>query len=238
MTPLLEIQNLRAAYDGVRVLHGIDLQIAEGAFVAVIGANTAGKSTLLRAVSGLLPQVEGVVRFGGEDLLRLPAHEIPGCGIAHVPEGRHVFTAMTVEENLWLGGFNRRKQAAQLRVTLDGVFTLFPRLAERRRQLAGTLSGGEQQMVAIGRALMGAPKLLLLDEPSHGLAPKIVQELHAALLSIHRSGVTILLVEQNTKLALSVASHAFVLQSGQVVLQGSSAELLNDARIRQAYLGI
>ncbi len=235
---LLEIKDLAAAYDGAEVLHRVNLQVQDGAFAAVIGANTAGKSTLLRAISGPLPRTTGEIRFRGENLLALPAHEIPGRGISHVPEGRHVFPAMTVEENLWLGGYHRRSQAGELRETLGQVFTQFPRLAERRRQLAGTRSGGEQQMVAIGRALMGKPTLLLLDEPSHGLAPKIVQELHDALIAIHRSGVTTLLVEQNTKLALSVASHAFVLQSGQVVLEGDCATLLGDSRIREAYLGI
>jgi branched-chain amino acid transport system ATP-binding protein len=238
MTAMLEIRNLHAAYDANPVLHGIDLSLEEGSFIAVIGANTAGKSTLLRAISGLVPQVSGSLLYRGEDLLKLAAHHIPGRGIAHVPEGRHVFGAMSVEENLWLGGFTRRDDRAGLKTSLAQIYAMFPRLAERRRQLAGTLSGGEQQMVAIGRALMGAPRLLLLDEPSHGLAPKIVQELHDALLKIHRSGVTILLVEQNTKLALSVASEAFVLQSGKVVLHGSAADLLGDARIREAYLGI
>ncbi len=235
---LLVIENLCAAYDGSEVLHHLDMQVEQGDFVAVIGANTAGKSTLLRAVSGLVPRTSGQIVFSGENLLSLPAHQIPYRGISHVPEGRHVFPAMSVEENLWLGGYHRRHDMADLQRTLESVFAQFPRLAERRRQLAGTLSGGEQQMVAIGRALMGKPRLLLLDEPSHGLAPKIVQELHDALVAIHRSGVTTLLVEQNTQLALSVAQRALVLQSGTVVLSGPSSELLNDARIREAYLGI
>jgi branched-chain amino acid transport system ATP-binding protein len=235
---LLDIRNLRAAYDGAEVLHGVNLQVVAGAFVAVIGANTAGKSTLLRAISGLMPHTSGEILFNGQNLLSLQAHQIPQLGISHVPEGRHVFPAMSVEENLMLGGYHRRHDAPALRSTLDMIFAQFPRLAERRRQLAGTLSGGEQQMVAIGRALMGQPSLLLLDEPSHGLAPKIVQELHDALVAIHKTGVTMLLVEQNTKLALSVAQHAFVLQTGEVVLEGSSQTLLNDSRIREAYLGI
>ncbi len=235
---LLVIDNLCAAYDGIEVLHHIDMRVDQGDFVAVIGANTAGKSTLLRAISGLVPRTSGQIVFSGENLLSLPAHQIPYRGISHVPEGRHVFPAMSVEENLWLGGYHRRHDMADLQRTLESVFAQFPRLAERRRQLAGTLSGGEQQMVAIGRALMGKPRLLLLDEPSHGLAPKIVQELHDALVAIHRSGVTTLLVEQNTQLALSVAHRALVLQNGEVVLSGLSSELLNDARIREAYLGI
>ena len=235
---LLDIRQLQAAYDGAAVLHGIDLSIERGAFVAVIGANTAGKSTLLRSISGLVPRVSGSIRFGDTELVHTRADLIPGLGISHVPEGRHVFPAMTVEENLWLGGYARRHDMTALRTSLQAVFTQFPRLAERRRQLAGTLSGGEQQMVAIGRALMGAPQLLLLDEPSHGLAPKIVQELHDALTRIHASGVTVLLVEQNTKLALSVAQRALVLQSGRVVLEGPARDLLRDPRIREAYLGI
>jgi len=235
---LLEIKNLEAAYDGPTVLHQVNLAVEQGAFIAVIGANTAGKSTLLRSISGLVPQTRGEILFEGENLLELPAHRIPAQGIAHVPEGRHVFAQMAVEENLLLGGYNRRHDSAGLQTALAKVLELFPRLGERRKQLAGTLSGGEQQMVAIARALMGSPKLLLLDEPSHGLAPKIVQELHSALLAIHQSGVTVLLVEQNVKLALSVANQAFVLQNGRVVLQGKSAELLDDSRIREAYLGI
>lgn len=235
---LLEIRNLDAAYDGANVLHQVNLVVEEGSFIAVIGANTAGKSTLLRAISGLVPRVQGEVLYQGENLLRLPAHKIPGKGVAHVPEGRHVFPAMSVEENLLLGGYHQRRDAKGLQLRLQRMFDLFPRLAERRMQIAGTLSGGEQQMVAIGRALMGEPRLLLLDEPSHGLAPKVVQELHDALLAIHKTGVTMLLVEQNTKLALSVASEAFVLQSGQIVLHGKSQDLLNDPRIREAYLGI
>jgi branched-chain amino acid transport system ATP-binding protein len=235
---LLDIRGLHAAYDGADVLHGINLQVEEGSFVAVIGANTAGKSTLLRSISGLVPKVRGEILFKGDNLLKLLAHQIPGRSIAQVPEGRHVFPVMSVEENLLLGGYNQRKDVAGLAQRLQKVFTLFPRLFERKEQLAGTLSGGEQQMVAIGRALMGEPRLLLLDEPSHGLAPKLVQELHDALLAIHKTGVTMLLVEQNTKLALSVASEAFVLQSGKIVLQGKSSQLLNDPRIREAYLGI
>lgn len=235
---LLVIDDLCAAYDGSQVLRHIGLSVDEGDFVAVIGANTAGKSTLLRAISGLVPRTSGQILFAGENLLGLSAHQIPSRAISHVPEGRHVFPLMSVEDNLLLGAYQRRRDRVDVQRTLASVFTQFPRLAERRRQLAGTLSGGEQQMVAIGRALMGKPRLLLLDEPSHGLAPKIVQELHDALVAIHRSGVTTLLVEQNTQLALSVARRAFVLQGGEVVLSGTSDGLLNDPRVREAYLGI
>lgn len=238
---LLTIKNLHASYDGSPVLRDVSLEIAEGAFMAVIGANTAGKSTLLRAISGLLERVSGSIVFAGKQLLAMPAHLIPAQGIAHVPEGRHIFPDMTVEENLMLGAYSVascRKDKQALTQRFDEIYTLFPRLHERRQQRAGTLSGGEQQMVALGRALMLKPRLLMLDEPSHGLAPKVVDELHHALLKIHQTGLTILLVEQNTRLALSVAQHASVLQSGSVVLSGSATALLNDPRVRQAYLGI
>lgn len=236
---LLSIKNLNASYDGSPVLRNVSLDVPQGAFVAVIGANTAGKSTLLRTVSGLVGRVSGSIVFGGKELLRMPAHRIPAEGIAHVPEGRHVFPDMTVEENLYLGAYSCRAEGEEkLRERFDQVYALFPRLHERRQQRAGTLSGGEQQMVALGRALMLKPRLLMLDEPSHGLAPKVVDELHRALVKIHKSGLTILLVEQNTRLALSVAQHASVLQSGEMVLAGASKDLLNDPRVREAYLGI
>ncbi len=235
---LLKITNLKAAYSDAPVLHGLNINVEEGSFVSVIGANTAGKSTLLKAISGLMPITSGEILFAHEDLLGLAAHEIPGKGIAHVPEGRHVFAEMSVLENLMLGAYTHRKDAAGIKQDLEKIFSLFPRLSQRQHQRAGTLSGGEQQMVAIGRALMSRPRLLLLDEPSHGLAPKIVQELHDALLAIHASGVTMLLIEQNTKLALSVTSYSFVLQSGSLAFEGASSDLFNDPRIREAYLGI
>ncbi|MPS81299.1 MAG: ABC transporter ATP-binding protein [Achromobacter sp.] len=235
---LLQIQGLTASYDRSPVLHEVSLDVPDGGFIAVVGANTAGKSTLLRCISGLLDKVSGRIVFDGQDILRLPAHRIPELGIAHVPEGRHVFPDMTVEENLYLGGYTRRHDTAGLKRTCERIYALFPRLRERRRQHAGTLSGGEQQMVAFGRALMLEPRLLLLDEPSHGLAPKIVEEMHQAMIDIHRSGLTILLVEQNTRLALSVAQTAYVLQSGSMVLSGPSDALLEDSRVRTAYLGL
>ncbi len=235
---LLAISQLTAAYDAGPVLHQLSLSIPQGAFVAVIGANTAGKSTLLRSISGLVPKIHGEILYAGKPLHKFAAHRIPELGIAHVPEGRHVFPEMSVAENLLLGAYTQRKDKALIERRIDEAYALFPRLRERQRQLAGTLSGGEQQMVAIARALMSSPKLLLLDEPSHGLAPKVVDELHETLLKIHESGVTMLLVEQNTTLALSVTSHAYVLQSGRIVLEGAWPELLADARIREAYLGI
>jgi len=235
---LLNIKNLKASYTEAPVLHGLNIMVEEGSFVSVIGANTAGKSTLLKAISGLMPFASGEILFANENLLGLSAHEIPSKGIAHVPEGRHVFPDMSVLENLLLGAYVHRQDVAGIQKDLDKIFSMFPKLSQRQQQRAGTLSGGEQQMVAIGRALMSRPRLLLLDEPSHGLAPKIVQELHDALLAIHASGVTMLLIEQNTKLALSVTSYSFVLQSGSLAFEGSSSELFNDPRIREAYLGI
>jgi branched-chain amino acid transport system ATP-binding protein len=228
---------LHAGYGEAEVLHGIDLVVAEGEFVCIIGANTAGKSTLLRTISRLVPKSSGKLRFGGIDLMTHAAHEIPSLGIAHVPEGRQVFAEMTVEENLLLGAFSARK-SHDLPVRMEEVLALFPRLRERFGQLAGTLSGGEQQMVAVGRALMLRPKLLLLDEPSHGLAPKVVEEMHAAFTTIHSRGTSILLVEQNVELALEVASRGYVLESGNVTLAGTAAELRANPAVISAYLGV
>ncbi|WP_398481021.1 ABC transporter ATP-binding protein [Tardiphaga sp.] len=235
--PLLEIKGLNAGYGGIDVLHDIDIEMHEGEFVCIIGANTAGKSTILRTISRLVPNVRGTLRFSGTDLAMRTAHDIPSLGIAHVPEGRHVFPDMSVEENLMLGAFTARK-ATDLQQRMERIFELFPRTRERRSQLAGTLSGGEQQMVAVGRALMLQPKLLLLDEPSHGLAPKVVEEMHDAFVKVHESGTSILLVEQNVSLALDVAARGYVLESGRVTLQGTSAELNENPAVRAAYLGI
>jgi branched-chain amino acid transport system ATP-binding protein len=234
--PLLSIAGLHAGYGGLDVLHDVSIAVGAGEFVCVIGANTAGKSTLLRTVSGLV-SARGSIRFDGTELVGRPSHAIPMLGIAHVPEGRHVFPEMTVEENVMLGAYAVRS-ASDLAVRRDRVLTMFPRLRERLGQLAGTLSGGEQQMVAIGRALMLQPRLLLLDEPSHGLAPKIVDELHDTFLAVSRTGTSILLVEQNTTLALSVAARGYVLESGRVVLSGTSAELSGNDAVRSAYLGL
>lgn len=234
---LLEIKGLNAGYGGIDVLHDIDIEMRDGEFVCIIGANTAGKSTILRTISRLVPNVRGTLRFNGADLAARTAHDIPSLGIAHVPEGRHVFPDMSVEENLMLGAFTARK-ATDLQQRMERIFELFPRTRERRSQLAGTLSGGEQQMVAVGRALMLQPKLLLLDEPSHGLAPKVVEEMHEAFVKIHRSGTSILLVEQNVSLALDVAARGYVLESGRITLQGTSAELNENPAVRAAYLGI
>jgi branched-chain amino acid transport system ATP-binding protein len=235
--PVLLIEGLHAGYGEGEVLHGIDLAMSAGEFVCIIGANTAGKSTILRSVSRLVPRGSGTLRFGGVDLMTRAAHEIPALGIAHVPEGRQVFPEMMVEENLLLGAFTARG-ANDLPARMEDVFTLFPRLRERRGQLAGTLSGGEQQMVAVGRALMLRPKLLLLDEPSHGLAPKVVEEMHQAFVTIHGRGTSILLVEQNVALALDVATRGYVLESGRIALAGTAAELHANPAVRTAYLGL
>jgi branched-chain amino acid transport system ATP-binding protein len=235
-SPLLDIRQLHAGYGGVRVLHDVSLSVGQGEFVTVIGANTAGKSTLLRTISGLV-EAQGSIRFDGQELVGRPSHLVPGLGIAHVPEGRHVFPDMTVEENVMLGAYAVRT-ASDLAHRRDRILTMFPRLRERLHQAAGTLSGGEQQMVAIGRALMLQPKLLLLDEPSHGLAPKIVDELHETFLAVSRTGTAILLIEQNTTLALSVASRGYVLEAGRIVLSGTSAELTGNDAVRSAYLGL
>jgi branched-chain amino acid transport system ATP-binding protein len=235
--PLLEIRQLRAGYGEAEVLHGIDLSVSQGEFVCIIGANTAGKSTILRSISRLVPRSSGIMRLGATELSALAAHEVPALGIAHVPEGRQVFPEMTVEENLLLGAFTARK-ASDLQGRVEEVFELFPRLRERSHQLAGTLSGGEQQMVAVGRALTLRPKLLLLDEPSHGLAPKVVEEMHAAFKTIHGRGTSILLVEQNVELALEVASRGYVLEAGVVTLAGTATELKANPAVISAYLGV
>lgn len=235
--PLLSIEGLCASYGGAWVLKDVSLIMQEGEFLAIIGANTAGKSTLLKAISGLMPQTSGSISFLGHDLLKTPAHRVPTLGIAHVPEGRHVFTEMTVEENLRTGAFTRDKSSG-ISDSIARIFDLFPRLKERRSQLAGTLSGGEQQMVAVGRGMMLDPKLLILDEPSLGLAPIVVEEMHDRFHEIHNSGVSVLLVEQNVSLALESAGRAYVMSSGSIEFEGIAKELAQDDRIRRAYLGI
>jgi branched-chain amino acid transport system ATP-binding protein len=237
MKALLRIDNLVASYGAAEVLHGISLTVDPGEFVCVIGANTAGKSTVVRSVSRQVPRTSGTIAFDGRDLMRLRPHQVPALGIAHVPEGRQVFPGMTVEENLLLGAFSVRSESG-LHNRLESIFALFPRLAERRTQLAGTLSGGEQQMVAVGRALMLKPKLLMLDEPSHGLAPRVVDEMHQAFVRIHQEGAAVLLIEQNTAMALELASRGYVLERGSIVLQGSTIELRSDPNVRAAYLGV
>jgi branched-chain amino acid transport system ATP-binding protein len=237
MPVLLSVENLRIRYGAFEALKGVSLAIGEGEIVTVLGANGAGKSTLLRAVSGLVPAAEGGVTFRGQPLHKTPAYQIVEKGISHSPEGRKVFATLTVEENLNLGAFTRRRERAEVADARERVFGLFPVLKDRRRQLAGTLSGGEQQMLAMGRALMSAPRLLLLDEPSLGLAPIFVNLIFDIIRQINGQGVSILLVEQNAHQALDVARRGYVLETGRMALEGSAAELQDNPRIREAYLG-
>ena len=237
MPQLLGVDGLRIKYGAMEALKGVSLSMEEGEIVTVLGANGAGKSTLLRAISGLVPAQDGEVRFQGAALQRTPAYEIVQRGISHAPEGRKVFATLTVEENLNLGAFIRRNQRAEVSQARERVFGLFPLLKERRRQLAGTLSGGEQQMLAIGRALMSTPRLLLLDEPSLGLAPILVHLIFDIIREINRQGVAILLVEQNAHQALELARRGYVLEVGRISVEGTSSELKSNPRIQEAYLG-
>ncbi|MDE3085909.1 MAG: ABC transporter ATP-binding protein [Acidobacteriota bacterium] len=234
MTALLELSDVEVRYGAVRALRGVSLEVRQGEIVAVLGSNGAGKTTTLRTVSGLLRPVGGQVRFEGRRIDGTPPHRIVGGGISHVPEGRRIFAQMSVLENLEMGAFQRRGSTAD---ELELVYGLFPVLKERRRQAGGTLSGGEQQMLAIGRALMSRPRLLLLDEPSMGLAPMVVARIFTILADIKRTGTTLLLVEQNAAQALAVADRGYVLETGEVVMSGSAADLAGDDRIRAAYLG-
>ncbi len=233
---LLRLEGLQVHYGAIWAVKGIDLEVKPGEIVCLIGANGAGKSTTLRAISGVVRPSAGRIFFQGEDLTRVPAHEVVLRGIAQVPEGRRVFANLTVLENLELGAFTRR-QKKQVKEDLEYVFTRFPRLKERRNQLAGTLSGGEQQMLAIGRALMARPRLLLLDEPSMGLAPLLVREIFSIVKEINKDGTTILLVEQNARMALQVSHRGYVLETGRIVLAGPSQELAAREEVRRAYLG-
>jgi len=232
---LLEIRGLRVAYGGIIAVKGIDLDVGAGELVCLIGANGAGKTTTLKALAALLPRAGGSIRLEGEDTAGLAPHQLARRGLALVPEGRGIFARLTVLENLEIGAY--RREDPQVAQDLERVFALIPRLAERLRQTAGTLSGGEQQMLAIGRALMSRPKLLLLDEPSMGLAPALVQKVFEIVLKAAAEGVTILLVEQNAKLALKLAKRAYVMESGSIVLSGQGSALLADPRVREAYLG-
>ncbi len=231
----LDVRDLDVQYDGIRALHRVSFTVLKGEIVTLIGANGAGKTSILRAISGLTPYTGSIV-FEGRDLQRVPAHQIVGMGIAHVPEGRGIFGNLTVQENLRLATWQRRDKE-EIEIDYDRVFTIFPRLMERRDQPSGTLSGGEQQMLAVGRALMSRGRLLLLDEPSMGLAPRLVREIFRVIQDINQSGVTVLLVEQNANMALHIASRAYVLETGTVILSGAGRELLGDPRVKEAYLG-
>jgi branched-chain amino acid transport system ATP-binding protein len=234
---LLEIENLHSYYGHVHALKGISLEVEEGEIVTLIGANGAGKTTTLRTVSGLLPPREGQVIFDGQVLNGVPAHQIVNMGISQAPEGRKVFATLTVQENLNMGAYSLGGAKEAIEENRRRVFELFPRLEERKTQVAGTLSGGEQQMLSIGRALMARPKLLMLDEPSLGLAPMLVKAIFETIQEINQGGVTILLVEQNARAALRLADKGYVLETGRTILSGSAEELIRDERVRKAYLG-
>jgi len=232
---LLEVKALEIRYGGIRAVKGIDLHVDEGELVCIIGANGAGKTSTLKGLCRLIPARAVEARFAGEDLMRLPLHSLARKGLALVPEGRGVFPRLTVQENLEMGGYSRR--GAELARDMGEQYSIFPRLKERRRQIAGTLSGGEQQMLAIARAMMAKPRLLLLDEPSMGLAPLMVTRIFDIVRDISRRGVTMLLVEQNARLALEVASRGYVMESGAIAFSGNAKSLLADPRVRSAYLG-
>ncbi len=233
---MLEVKDLYVNYGAVEAIKGISFTVQPGEIVTLIGANGAGKTTTLHTISGLVKAKSGSITYNGTDLQKIDPSKIISFGIAHVPEGRHVFPEMTVEENLQMGAFiskNKEETAA----AMQDVYEKFPRLRERRRQLAGTLSGGEQQMVAVGRALMGKPSIILMDEPSMGLSPLLVKEVFAIIKEIHAAGITVLLNEQNAKMALSIADRAYVLETGTISISGDAQELLKDERVKKAYLG-
>ena len=232
---LLSVKDLNVYYGSIHAIKGVSFEVNEHEIVTLIGANGAGKSTTLNTVSGLLKPRAGSIEFDGADITGTPAHKLVSRGMALCPEGRRVFLQMTVEENLEMGGFSRT--AAENAETIEMVYETFPRLKERFRQVAGTLSGGEQQMLAMGRALMSKPKLMMLDEPSMGLSPILVEQIFSIVKDLHKTGTTILLVEQNAQMALSVADRAYVLETGRISMEGNAGELLHDERVRAAYLG-
>lgn len=234
---MLEIKDLHVSYGAIRAIKGISFDVHEGEIVTLIGANGAGKTTTLHTISGLIKPQEGSITFCDNNLITTEASKIIKLGLSQVPEGRRVFAQMTVRENLEMGAFARKESRDILKGEIDEIYEMLPRLHERRRQLAGTLSGGEQQMLAIGRALMSKPKMLLLDEPSMGLAPLLVREIFSIIKKVNDTGVTILLVEQNAKMALETASRAYVLETGKIVMQGDAKELADNKEIKKAYLG-
>ena len=233
---MLQVQDLQVYYGVINAIKGVSFEVNEGEVIALIGANGAGKTTILHTITGLVTPKSGSVTFEGKSLTKMPAHKIVGLGMAHVPEGRRVFGQLTVYDNLMLGAFSLRSRA-KIEENLQYVYSHFPRLEERKNQVAGTLSGGEQQMLAMGRALMSNPKIILMDEPSMGLSPLLVNEIFKIIKEVSKDGATVLLVEQNAKKALSIADRAYVLETGKIVMEGKATDLLNDARIRTAYLG-
>ena len=232
---MLKVENLNVYYGSINAIKGISFEVNQGEIVTMIGANGAGKSTTMNTVAGLLKPRSGSIVFEGKDITHTPANKVVGQGLALCPEGRRVFQQMSVRENLEMGGYTR--QASEIAPSLEHVFELFPRLKERQRQIAGTLSGGEQQMLAMGRAMMSKPKLLMLDEPSMGLAPLLVEQIFDIILSLNKAGTTILLVEQNAQMALSIANRAYVLETGHIFKEGSADMLMHDDAVRKAYLG-
>ncbi len=236
MSTILKVTDLKVNYGVIPALKGISFEVEEGEVIALIGANGAGKTTTLHTITGLVPAVSGKVELDGVDITHVPGHKIVTMGMAHVPEGRRVFADMTVYQNLLMGAYTR-KDAAEKEATLEMIYSRFPRLKERKKQLAGTLSGGEQQMLAMGRALMSRPKIILMDEPSMGLSPIFVNEIFDIIQSVSKEGTTVLLVEQNAQKALTIADRAYVLETGNITMSGKADDLLHDESIRKAYLG-
>jgi branched-chain amino acid transport system ATP-binding protein len=236
MEPILEIEDLEVTYGGIKALQGISFHVNQGEIVTLIGANGAGKSSTLRAISGMIPASAGRIQFKNKEITSQPSHLVARAGLSHVPEGRGIFTRLTVEENLVAGSFIRQDPAGE-KQDMEMVFQLFPRMAERRKQIAGSLSGGEQQMLAIGRALMSGADTLLLDEPSMGLAPLLVQEIFHIIRQINQAGKTVLLVEQNANQALRIASRAYILETGRITMSGETEKMISDPQVKRAYLG-
>lgn len=233
---MLTIKNLNVSYGAIHAIHDVSLEVGDGEIVSLIGANGAGKTTILHTITGLQPPMSGEILYNDTDLLKINPSKIITLGMAHVPEGRHVFTRMTVHENLEMGAFSRADKEG-IAKDFEMVYEQFPRLKERSRQIAGTLSGGEQQMLAMGRALMSGPKIVLMDEPSMGLSPLLVKEIFRIITRLHEAGITVLLVEQNAKMALSIADRAYVLETGHITIAGNAKELLKNDNVRKAYLG-
>ena len=235
---MLKVTDLNVAYGAIHAIKDVSLEVNDGELVTLIGANGAGKTTILRTITGLQAAKSGKIEYNGLDLLKTPNHKIVSLGMAHVPEGRHIFPSMTVAENLVMGAHMRKVDNATMKSELEEVYEHFPRLRERTKQLAGTLSGGEQQMLAMGRAIMSDPKMILMDEPSMGLSPILVKEIMNIIKFFHKKGITILLVEQNAKMALSIADRAYVLETGRIAMSGNASELIDDDRVKKAYLGL
>lgn len=234
---MLELKNVNVAYGAIHAIHDVSLKVNDGEIVSLIGANGAGKTTILHTITGLKKAMSGTIEYNGKDLTKIDPSKIITLGMAHVPEGRHIFPDMTVAENLQMGAYISNDKSA-IAASIEDVYHKFPRLNERKKQLAGTLSGGEQQMLAVGRALMSHPDIILMDEPSMGLSPLLVKEIFKIIEEVHKQGITVLLVEQNAKMALSIADRAYVLETGKISMEGNAKELLNDPKVKKAYLGL